>query len=215
MRPLWPSPQNPRPWRLGRVLGTQAPASLSLFSVLLTLNFPSSFRANDRTDLSKCERKLPWHLLLRGKGSLRPPHFLTHPGSAVPSSRAFPAPAFPAPSAGAFTPPPAGTPLGFLLDTSADSFIFNKLKQGYSFQMFRDKLWARVWPWPGRTAVGARLCALLGAGHRAPQASVSAALVLSGARSTRLISLPICPKLLFFFPSVILWTSLRVLSLLE
>lgn len=30
------------------------------------------------------------------------------------------------------------------------SYLFNKLQQGNSFHMFRDKLWTRVLPWPKR-----------------------------------------------------------------
>lgn len=144
----WPDPQKPRPGRLGRVLGTsQALVSLILFLILLPLNFPSPCRANDKKNLRNVRVCAPWCLLLRGKSPLCPPAFPLIPSQLSPSiQRVSYSPPPPTLCGGFHTSSPVGTLLGFHWTRQQPvSYLFIKLKPGNSFQIFREKLWTRVW----------------------------------------------------------------------
>lgn len=128
----------------------QAPVSLILLLILLTLNFLSPDRPNDRKKLSKCESAVSHGAFCCGGKTpfchTAPPHSLVSLcllPSTHPQGRGG--------GGGAFTPP---LPAGHCSASNGSirthqwtvSYLFNKLQQGNSFHMFRDKLWTRVLP---------------------------------------------------------------------
>lgn len=148
MKPPWPSPQGPRPWGWGRILGTQAPVSLVLFLILPILNFLSPFRANDRKNLSTYKYVLPSVPSVEGT---EPPSAHHAPPLSLVSwhspGRALPTP----PSTHTAGPSPFLPKLGHRWASipthqQTASYLFNKLKQGNSFQTFRDKPWTACGP---------------------------------------------------------------------
>ena len=124
----------------------QAPVSLILLLILFTLNFLSPDRPNDRKKLSKCESAVS-HGAFCCWG---------RPLSATPplpvAWAAFAFCHLPILRGGA--PSQLLSPLGHCSASNGSirthqwtvSCLFNKLQQGNSFHMFRDKLWTRVLP---------------------------------------------------------------------
>lgn len=127
----------------------QAPVSLILFLILLTLNFLSPDRANDRKKLSKCESAVSHGAFCCG-GKTPVCHTLPLPIA----WSAFACTIYPSSGVRAGEPSHLLSQLGHCSASNGSSrthqwtvsYLFNKLQQGNSFHMFRDKLWTRVLP---------------------------------------------------------------------